>query len=82
MHCAGGAGPGCSSIAYGAAEELGPFLIDPDASTLYLNSYSWNSGKNLNPDVAHSREQEYHLIMHSEPTYDKASKIRVSFDST
>ncbi|OAE21763.1 hypothetical protein AXG93_2550s1000 [Marchantia polymorpha subsp. ruderalis] len=40
-------GPGCSSIAYGAAEELGPFLIDPDASTLYLNSYSWNSEANL-----------------------------------
>ncbi|KAG6550492.1 hypothetical protein Mapa_007966 [Marchantia paleacea] len=76
-------GPGCSSIAYGAAEELGPFLINPDASTLYLNEYSWNRGKNLNPDLAHSREQAYHLITHaahSEQNDDKATKIRVSFD--
>ncbi|KAA3464092.1 serine carboxypeptidase-like 27 isoform X1 [Gossypium australe] len=30
-------GPGCSSIAYGAAEEIGPFRIRPDGKTLYLN---------------------------------------------
>lgn len=35
-------GPGCSSIAYGASEEIGPFRIRPDGKTLYLNPYSWN----------------------------------------
>lgn len=37
-------GPGCSSIAYGEAEEIGPFHIKPDGKTLYLNPYSWNQG--------------------------------------
>lgn len=36
-------GPGCSSIAYGAAEEIGPFRINR-GSNLYLNSFSWNIG--------------------------------------
>ncbi|KAF9603121.1 hypothetical protein IFM89_033957 [Coptis chinensis] len=35
-------GPGCSSIAYGEAEEIGPFHIKLDGKTLYLNPYSWN----------------------------------------
>lgn len=35
-------GPGCSSIAYGAAEEIGPFRIRSDGKTLFLNPYSWN----------------------------------------
>ncbi|CAB4288893.1 unnamed protein product [Prunus armeniaca] len=35
-------GPGCSSIAYGEAEEVGPFHIKADGKTLYLNPYSWN----------------------------------------
>lgn len=35
-------GPGCSSVAYGAAEEVGPFRIRPDGKTLYLNPYAWN----------------------------------------
>lgn len=37
-------GPGCSSVAYGASEEIGPFRIDKTASSLYLNNYSWNKG--------------------------------------
>lgn len=37
-------GPGCSSVAYGAAEEIGPFRIRPDGKILYLNPYSWNNG--------------------------------------
>lgn len=37
-------GPGCSSIAYGASEEIGPFRINKTASSLYLNKYSWNNG--------------------------------------
>lgn len=35
-------GPGCSSLAFGAAEEIGPFRINPDGKTLYHNPYAWN----------------------------------------
>ncbi|KAJ9175580.1 hypothetical protein P3X46_014123 [Hevea brasiliensis] len=40
-------GPGCSSVAYGAAEEIGPFRIKPDGQTLYFNPYAWNKLANL-----------------------------------
>ncbi|KAF5183636.1 Serine carboxypeptidase-like [Thalictrum thalictroides] len=40
-------GPGCSSIAFGEAEEIGPFHIKPDGKTLYLNQYSWNQVANI-----------------------------------
>eukprot|EP00253_Pinus_taeda_P034808 PITA_34808 len=40
-------GPGCSSIAYGASEEIGPFRIHKNASSLYLSQYSWNKYANL-----------------------------------
>ena len=38
-------GPGCSSVAYGASEEIGPFRIRPDGKTLYLDPYAWNNRK-------------------------------------
>ncbi|XP_010279512.1 PREDICTED: serine carboxypeptidase-like 40 isoform X2 [Nelumbo nucifera] len=37
-------GPGCSSLGYGAMEELGPFRVHSDGKTLYENRYSWNRG--------------------------------------
>ncbi|XP_042487070.1 serine carboxypeptidase 24 [Macadamia integrifolia] len=40
-------GPGCSSIAYGASEEIGPFRINRTGSSLYLNKYSWNKEANI-----------------------------------
>lgn len=40
-------GPGCSSVAYGASEEIGPFRINKEASGLYLNKFSWNKVANL-----------------------------------
>jgi hypothetical protein len=44
--CRGGciAGPGCSSIGYGEAEELGPFLVQKGKPELRWNNYSWNTG--------------------------------------
>ncbi|KAK4783307.1 hypothetical protein SAY86_007681 [Trapa natans] len=40
-------GPGCSSVAYGASEEIGPFRINRTGSSLYMNNYSWNRVANL-----------------------------------
>uniref|UniRef100_A0A1J3CL83 Carboxypeptidase n=1 Tax=Noccaea caerulescens TaxID=107243 RepID=A0A1J3CL83_NOCCA len=40
-------GPGCSSVAYGAAEEIGPFRVGSDGKTLYPKLYAWNKLANL-----------------------------------
>ncbi|KAL6351151.1 hypothetical protein AAG906_031737 [Vitis piasezkii] len=40
-------GPGCSSIAYGAAQELGPFLVRSNGTKLILNDFSWNKVANI-----------------------------------
>jgi len=40
-------GPGCSSIGYGALEELGPFRVNPDGRTLSYNRYAWNRVANV-----------------------------------
>jgi len=39
------AGPGCSSIGYGEAEEVGPFLTQKGVPHLKFNKHSWNKGK-------------------------------------
>jgi len=40
-------GPGCSSVAYGASEELGAFRIRPRGAGLFLNEYRWNKVANI-----------------------------------
>ncbi|KAA8528565.1 hypothetical protein F0562_035920 [Nyssa sinensis] len=40
-------GPGCSSLGYGAMEELGPFRVNSDGRTLFNNEYAWNNVANV-----------------------------------
>ncbi|OWM88016.1 hypothetical protein CDL15_Pgr016589 [Punica granatum] len=40
-------GPGCSSVGYGAASELGPFRVDTNGTALLFNKYAWNQEANL-----------------------------------
>ncbi|XP_019427446.1 PREDICTED: serine carboxypeptidase-like 40 [Lupinus angustifolius] len=40
-------GPGCSSLGYGAMEEIGPFRVNSDRKTLNQNIYSWNNAANI-----------------------------------
>lgn len=37
-------GPGCSSIGYGAAVELGPLKVKRKGSGLEFNKFAWNNG--------------------------------------
>ncbi|XP_027918446.1 serine carboxypeptidase-like 31 [Vigna unguiculata] len=40
-------GPGCSSVGYGATQEIGPFLVDTDGHGLKFNNFSWNREANM-----------------------------------
>uniref|UniRef100_A0A2N9I9N0 Carboxypeptidase n=1 Tax=Fagus sylvatica TaxID=28930 RepID=A0A2N9I9N0_FAGSY len=40
-------GPGCSSVGYGATQEIGPFIVDTDGNGLKSNPYSWNTKANM-----------------------------------
>ncbi|CAL5038831.1 unnamed protein product [Urochloa decumbens] len=40
-------GPGCSSVGYGALEELGPFLVQKGKPEISLNPHAWNKEANL-----------------------------------
>ncbi|XP_039119347.1 serine carboxypeptidase-like 34 [Dioscorea cayenensis subsp. rotundata] len=40
-------GPGCSSVGFGEAEELGPFLMQKGVPELKFNKHSWNKEANL-----------------------------------
>lgn len=40
-------GPGCSSLAFGAMEEIGPFRVHSDGKTLYINNFAWNQVANV-----------------------------------
>lgn len=40
-------GPGCSSVGYGAAEEVGPFRVNSDGASVALNKHAWNKEANL-----------------------------------
>ncbi|CAN0909098.1 Serine carboxypeptidase-like 34 [Linum grandiflorum] len=39
-------GPGCSSVGYGAAQEIGPFLVK-EGHDIELNPYAWNRGNSF-----------------------------------
>ncbi|CAM8898861.1 unnamed protein product [Rhodiola kirilowii] len=38
-------GPGCSSVGYGATQEIGPFIVDTNG--IKYNPYSWNREANM-----------------------------------
>ncbi|XP_021902172.1 serine carboxypeptidase-like 31 [Carica papaya] len=40
-------GPGCSSVGYGATQEIGPFLVDTDGQGIKINPYSWSTEANM-----------------------------------
>ncbi|KAK8594542.1 hypothetical protein V6N13_015464 [Hibiscus sabdariffa] len=40
-------GPGCSSVGYGATQEIGPFLVDTGGHGIKFNNFSWNREANM-----------------------------------
>ncbi|CAG7911705.1 unnamed protein product [Brassica rapa] len=53
-------GPGCSAIATGAAQELGPFLVHTKGGNLTFNEFSWNKGHYVSQlaEVIHDRNKK------------------------
>lgn len=37
-------GPGCSSVGYGATQEIGPFLVANKGNSFQFNPFAWNHG--------------------------------------
>ncbi|XBI52356.1 hypothetical protein VPH35_034739 [Triticum aestivum] len=52
-------GSGCSSLGYGAMEELGPFRVMSDGKTLYRNPYSWKAGSTRRTGDNRTAEDAY-----------------------
>ncbi|CAN8245078.1 unnamed protein product [Cochlearia groenlandica] len=40
-------GPGCSSVGYGATQEIGPFIVDNKGANIKFNPYAWNKEANI-----------------------------------
>ncbi|XWS12698.1 hypothetical protein CRYUN_Cryun37aG0112800 [Craigia yunnanensis] len=40
-------GPGCSSVGYGATQEIGPFIVNTDGRGINFNNFSWNKEANM-----------------------------------
>ncbi|KAJ4849669.1 Serine carboxypeptidase-like 31 [Turnera subulata] len=40
-------GPGCSSVGYGATQEIGPFIVDSNGHGVKYNPFSWNREANM-----------------------------------
>ncbi|CAN1854317.1 Serine carboxypeptidase-like 31 [Linum perenne] len=40
-------GPGCSSVGYGATQEIGPFIVDANGHGIKYNPFSWNREANM-----------------------------------
>ncbi|XP_022715923.1 serine carboxypeptidase-like 31 isoform X2 [Durio zibethinus] len=40
-------GPGCSSVGYGATQEIGPFIVDTGGRGIKFNNFSWNKEANM-----------------------------------
>ncbi|CAL1372729.1 unnamed protein product [Linum trigynum] len=40
-------GPGCSSVGYGATQEIGPFIVDANGNGIKYNPDSWNREANM-----------------------------------
>ncbi|XP_075074872.1 serine carboxypeptidase 1-like [Nicotiana tabacum] len=40
-------GPGCSPLGNGGMAELGPFRVNNDGNTLWINEFAWNTVANV-----------------------------------
>ncbi|KAH9321478.1 hypothetical protein KI387_016117 [Taxus chinensis] len=70
-------GPGCSSLGYGAFQEIGPFHVNADGKTLSNNPYSWNQGNgviNANTDGRGYVDYMWSHALISDETYEGVLK--------